>query len=82
MDKLKRMFSAHPESVGETYFEHLGVAFSFGFELMAAAVACMLHGVFPFLCEKTASAKIRELNHRMVTHRDKRLPDSARIPAE
>jgi hypothetical protein len=30
-------FTRHPKSVGETYGEHMGVAWSFGFTLLGAA---------------------------------------------
>jgi len=36
---FKKLFVEHPESVGESYFEHLGVAFSFGFQMLGAAFA-------------------------------------------
>lgn len=63
------LFTKHPESVGETYFEHMGMASSFGLKMLAAGCACMLHGIFPFLFVKTGSTAIADLHHRMVTHR-------------
>ncbi|PCI64677.1 MAG: capsule biosynthesis protein [Kordiimonadales bacterium] len=50
-------------------------AFSFGFEMLVASIACLLHGFFPFLFEKTGSKVITRLHHRMVTHRDSRIID-------
>jgi len=44
---IGRWFTAHPETVGETYAEHLGMATSFGCRMVLAGVACMLHGVLP-----------------------------------
>ncbi|MEM8988597.1 MAG: DUF6356 family protein [Pseudomonadota bacterium] len=67
-----RLFTEHPATVGETYVEHMGSAFSFGTEMVTAGFACLLHGLFPFLFEKTGSNAIQRLHHRMVTHRDKR----------
>ena len=63
------LFTRHPESVGETYFEHMGMASSFGLKMLAAGCCCLLHGLFPFLFVKTGSTAIADLHHRMVTHR-------------
>lgn len=58
-------FNRHPRDVGETYGEHLGQASGFGASLIAAGLACMVHAVFPFWFERTASRKVRELHTRM-----------------
>ena len=63
------LFTKHPESVGETYFEHMGMASGFGLKMVVAGCACLLHGLFPFLFVKTGSTAIADLHHRMVTHR-------------
>lgn len=62
-------FTEHPASVNETYLEHLGSAWFFAFRMMSAGVACMLHGLFPFLFGTTGSTAIRQLHDRMVTNR-------------
>lgn len=67
-----KAFTEHPESVGETYFQHMRTSFSFGGRMFVASIGCLLHGIFPFLCVKTGSNTIVKLNHNMVTHRDKR----------
>lgn len=66
---MKRFFVEHPSSVGETYSEHFMVASSFGFHMIVGGVACLLHGVFPFLFVKTGSEAVDRLHHRMVAHR-------------
>ncbi len=66
---LQRLFSEHPASVGESYFEHMGMAFGFSGRMALGACACALHGLFPFLCTKTGSSTINELHHSMVSHR-------------
>lgn len=63
------LFKQHPESVGETYTEHMMVASTFGIRMLTAGCACMLHGLFPFLFVKTGSTTITELHDRMVTNR-------------
>jgi hypothetical protein len=69
---LKTLFTDHPASVGETYGQHMGTAAGFGGRMILAGLACLVHGILPFLFVKTGSAAITELHHRMVTHRDRR----------
>ena len=78
-----RAFTEHPSSVGESYGEHMGQAVFFGSRMMLAGLACLVHGVLPFLFVRTGSRTISELNERMVRNRrapvltlanDKRLP--------
>jgi hypothetical protein len=42
-----RAFTEHPESVGETYFEHLESASGFAATMLAGAVACFPARHFP-----------------------------------
>ena len=58
-------FNRHPESVGETYGEHLAQAGTFGGTMIAAGAACLVHAVFPFLFEKTASQCVQRLHAQM-----------------
>ena len=62
---LTRLFTTHPQSVDETYFEHMRFAAWFAGNLAAAAGAAAVHAVLPFLFEKTASRIIERLHHRM-----------------
>jgi Family of unknown function (DUF6356) len=62
---LKSMFVAHPESVGESYSQHFGVAAGFGLALIGAGLAALIHGLVPGLFEKTASTTIRRLHARI-----------------
>jgi hypothetical protein len=66
---LRKLFVEHPQSVGESYFEHMGVAFSFGFSMMGAALACIIHGFVPGLFKSTGSKAIIGLHDRLVTNR-------------
>lgn len=59
---FRRLFLNHPQSVGETYGQHAGFALGVGFRMIGAGLACMLHGLFPFLFVKTGSKCISELN--------------------
>ena len=62
---LKRLFTEHPDAVGESYVEHMKVALSFAGPLAAAAAAALVHAFLPFLFVSTASATIRRLYARM-----------------
>lgn len=68
---IKRAFTEHPASVGESYGAHLAQASSFGFAMIAGGFACLIHGLFPFLFVKSGSRCIEDLHRRMVTHRDR-----------
>ncbi len=69
---LKRAFTEHPASVGESYFQHMGMAFSFSAKMLGAGVCCFFHGLFPFLFVKTGSQCIADLHDGMVANRDRR----------
>ena len=71
---LIRAFTEHPASVGESYGEHLLRAVCFGTRMVFAGIACLVHGVLPFLFVRTGSRAIAELNDRMVVNRRVGLP--------
>lgn len=68
---LRGAFTSHPLSVGETYLEHMQSAFAFGTRMLFAGLACLTHGIFPFLFVKTGSTTIRHLHDAMITHRSR-----------
>ena len=66
---LHRLFTEHPASVNETYFEHMAAAgWIFG-KMTLGAMACLVHAIFPFLFVKTGSRIITDLHDRMVINR-------------
>ena len=69
---FKKLFVEHPDSVGESYFEHLCMAFSFSGRMFAGAVACLIHGLIPGLFTSTGSRAIACLHDRMVTNRNRK----------
>ena len=75
---LKSLFSDHPASVGESYWQHLAVALSFSLRLFLGALACLVHAFLPFLFVKTGSAIITGLHDRMVTNRRRVAPEEER----
>ena len=58
-------FVEHPATVGESYWEHFLFAGRTGCILLGAAGAALVHAVFPFLCESTASKTINALHSKM-----------------
>ena len=63
--------------MGESYGEHMGQAVCFGTRMVFAGLACLVHGVLPFLFVRTGSRAIAELNDRMVINRRRALPPIA-----
>jgi hypothetical protein len=66
---MANLFTEHPASVGETYLEHMGVAFGFALRLVGAGAACFVHGLVPFLFTRTGSTMITHLHEGMVAAR-------------
>ena len=54
--KLKKLFTEHPQDVGESYLMHAAWAIIFSLHLLFAGVVCFIHAIFPFLFENTASS--------------------------
>jgi hypothetical protein len=75
---MKKLFTEHPATVGEDYLQHMQASFSFGGTMLRAGLACLVHGVFPFLCVRTGSTAITGLYERMVTHRNRASLQDAR----
>ncbi len=61
---IAKLFTDHPASVDETYFEHMAFASRFSGRLFKAAFMALVHGFLPFLFEKSASGIVRELYER------------------
>jgi hypothetical protein len=66
---MELSFTKHPNDVGETYGEHFMVASSFGTAMILGGLACLVHGVLPFLFTSTGSQTIKRLHERMVVAR-------------
>lgn len=66
---LKRLFIAHPRSVGETYGEHFRTAGGVGVTMIAGGLACLAHAVVPSLFVTTGSRTIARLSRRLVKTR-------------
>lgn len=58
------LFTKHPRSVNETYFEHLMMALGFSGRMALATLVCLVHAILPFMFEKTGSKMVADLYHR------------------
>jgi len=58
---MKKLFTAHPHSVGETYFGHFYYAVTSGLTMLVAGVVIIIHGIFPFLFKKMGSTLLLKL---------------------
>lgn len=45
--KIVKLFTEHPESVGESYIHHFLYACISGIKLIFAGIACVIHSIFP-----------------------------------
>ena len=68
---MNSLFTHHPASVGETYFQHLRHAASFSGMMLLGAFCCAVHALLPFMFERTGSRIISTLYDRMLVNRAK-----------
>lgn len=64
---MLRRFTDHPSSVGETYAKHAATAGGFGWQLVTAGLACLVHAVLPWMFEDFASRRVKALHTRMTS---------------
>lgn len=69
MNLWQHLFTAHPASVNENYWQHLASAAGFGFRMIWGGIVCLVHAVIPGVCCTQASEMIGELHDRMLTNR-------------
>lgn len=81
MKQISALFTDHPASVNETYFQHMRMSGTFGWHLLRASAACFVHALLPFLFKSTGSGIINDLHGRMVAHRTVRSPMPAQTSA-
>lgn len=78
---IRRLFTEHPASVGETYLQHLCAATGFSVRMFGGAIACFIHALLPFTFQHTGSDSITCLYDRMVTNRRRRPVAAPAAPA-
>lgn len=70
---MKHLLTEHPATVGESYLEHLHSAWSFAGSMLLGTLACLIHGLLPFLFTQTGSSLVKDLHDRMIINRSRRL---------
>jgi hypothetical protein len=75
---IRRLFTEHPDSVGESYLEHLWTATGFAVTMILGGIACFLHALFPFAFVRTGSECITRLHDRMVLNRNRHAAGAVR----
>ncbi len=66
---FSRIFLDHPKTVGESYWEHFGVATSFGRTMIMGGIRAVLHGFFPNIFKTSGSDTVRSLHAVLVEKR-------------
>ena len=64
---MKNVFTDHPHSIGETYFEHFIYAFKFGAQMVIGGLACIIHAILPFLFKKTGSNYLLRMTNDFIS---------------
>lgn len=66
---IDRIFLSHPRTVGESYWEHFGVAARFGAAMIWGGVKAITHAFFPSICKTSGSDTVRRLHAILVEKR-------------
>jgi hypothetical protein len=66
---MRKLFTDHPRSVGESYAEHFAFAAGVGRLMLAGGLACLVHAIAPFLFMRTGSRCLAEIQARMEAKR-------------
>jgi len=64
-------FKSHPTDIGETYCEHMWHAGKFAALMLIGGTACLIHAIFPFLFEQTASNMLFKMTEHIVNRMPK-----------
>ncbi len=62
---------SHLKEINETYFEHMKMAQCFGFRMVLAGFACLVHSLIPNIFITTASDTVKVLNQEMTDRKSK-----------
>ena len=68
---IRQLFIDHPKHAGESYFQHMGKAWTFGSKMFVGSLACFIHGLIPGLCVHTGSETVCGLHDEMKARKDK-----------
>jgi len=81
MSVWSKLFTEHPASVNETYFQHLASSTSFGLRMIGGGLVCLVHALLPGVFCTKASSTIGDLHDRMIVNR-RRLDEKQTSPRE
>lgn len=59
---FKKIFIEHPQSIGETYFQHMKCAITMAYKTFIISLILLIHAIFPHLYQDEASERIKKLN--------------------
>lgn len=65
--RVARAFTEHPKDIGENYFQHLAFTLRMTLRFIAVSIIMMIHGLLPFLFQRTGSEQIQKIYERMKT---------------
>ena len=71
MKQLSKIFTHHPQTNGETYFEHMRCAAYYGFRMTLSGLAAIIHSIFPFVFETAASDCAKMVNEEVERRKNK-----------
>lgn len=66
--EVKQAFTEHPHATGETYLQHLCFTVKMAGRFFYTTTVLLIHGIFPFLLVKAASAQI-EIIYKIMRNR-------------
>ena len=66
---MKNIFTEHPNSVGESYTEHMFFAILIGIKLILWGIAAIVHALFPFVLKTFVSSNIKKLHDDIFINR-------------
>ncbi len=69
MSIWQRLFTEHPATVNETYFQHFLNSSRFGLRMIGGGLACFVHALLPGVFCTKGSETVCELHDRMVVNR-------------
>ena len=58
---MTNIFTKHPDSVGESYLIHGAKAVGYSVQMLFASICGIVHAVFPFVFQSTASNIARKV---------------------
>ena len=81
MSIWSKLFTEHPASVNETYFQHFASSAGFGLRMIGGGLVCFVHALLPGVFCTKASSTIGELHDRMIVNR-RRLEEKEMNPGQ